>query len=481
MAILADLPELVGFFSYSRDDDEDSHGALSAFRDRIQKELRGQLGRSKATFKLWQDTEMIGSGTQWETEIKKAVAQSVFFIPIITPTVVQSRYCRFELEAFLDRESALDRDDLVFPIVYIRVPGLEDDARQRSDPVLSIVGKRQWLDWRDFRHRDVNSPDAKAKIERFCQNICDALDRPWVSPEERKELEEAAARERAEAERARQHAEAKRQEEEQRKQAEALALARSEEEKRRRAADAERQRAEADRLRAKLEADRRADDERLKLEAEAKRRAEADTLRVEADAKRAAEQRLRAEEDARRKALAQQREAKWWAKAHTYLSRPQFFFGAVLLLLFLGVGLVVVSGISQPPTSPPPQPTPSAQLTSAPLRFDGVYQNRQNGFYYYLRFYDDNNVVFTSMPFVTTTPPFVYLGSPTDASFNKQFNGGAGHYRFPNSPDRIEFSIATATSTIDFDGTVSKHSLSLSVFDHSNGQKTTETYTFEAW
>jgi hypothetical protein len=377
MAILADLPELVGFFSYSRDDDEDSHGALSAFRDRIQKELRGQLGRSKATFKLWQDTEMIASGTQWETEIKKAVAQSVFFIPIITPTVVQSRYCRFELEAFLDRESALDRDDLVFPIIYIRVPGLEDDARLRSDPVLSIVGKRQWLDWRDFRHRDVNSPDAKAKIERFCQNICDALDRPWVSPEERKEMEEAATRERAEAERARQQAEAKRQEEEQRKQAEALALARGEEEKRQRAAEAERQRAEADRLRAKLEAHVRAEDERLKAEAEAKRRAEAERLRAEAETKRNEEKRLQEEAKAgRRTRVRQDREAWLRNVAAKWRSKRSLIVLAVIGVLALAAVGVWTTG------------------TLATIRYDGLYETRQTTSQpWMLRFYQDGTAV----------------------------------------------------------------------------------------
>src|SRR6516165_692171 len=44
MTSLADLPELVGFFSYSREDDEGSGGELSALRGRIQHELRAQLG-----------------------------------------------------------------------------------------------------------------------------------------------------------------------------------------------------------------------------------------------------------------------------------------------------------------------------------------------------------------------------------------------------------------------------------------------------
>ena len=120
MSCLDDLPELVGFFSYSREDDEGSGGALSALRERIQHELRAQLGRSTKTFRLWQDKEAIAAGKLWEAEIKTAVWQSVFFMPIITPTVVKSPYCKFELDAFLAREAELGRDDLVFPIAACR-------------------------------------------------------------------------------------------------------------------------------------------------------------------------------------------------------------------------------------------------------------------------------------------------------------------------------------------------------------------------
>src|SRR5262245_63271555 len=50
MSSLSDAPDLVGFFSYSREDDEGSGGKLSKLRERIQEELRGQLGRD---FRLW--------------------------------------------------------------------------------------------------------------------------------------------------------------------------------------------------------------------------------------------------------------------------------------------------------------------------------------------------------------------------------------------------------------------------------------------
>jgi hypothetical protein len=218
MSSLVDLPEIVGFFSYSREDDEASDGTLSALRDAIQRELSAQLGRSKTNFRLWQDQEAIAPGRLWESEIKAAVEQAVFFIPIVTPRAVNSDYCKSEFEAFLAREHALGRTDLVFPLVYIRVPGLESEAVWRKDPLLSIIGLRQYVDWRRFRHVNVRTTPVREAIELFCEKIVEALRKPWVSPDdERRTQQEIAAQRRAEEE---QRAAAVRQAEEDRRRAE---------------------------------------------------------------------------------------------------------------------------------------------------------------------------------------------------------------------------------------------------------------------
>ena len=46
MASLADLPEVIGFFSYTREDDEAYKGRLSWLREAIQQEPAAQLGRA---------------------------------------------------------------------------------------------------------------------------------------------------------------------------------------------------------------------------------------------------------------------------------------------------------------------------------------------------------------------------------------------------------------------------------------------------
>jgi hypothetical protein len=260
MSSLSDLPEVIGFFSYSREDDQSYKGRLSALREGIQDELSAQLGRSKTTFRLWQDREAIAPGRLWESEIKTAVEQSVFFIPIVTPRAVNSNYCKFEFEAFLARERALGRTDLVFPILYVPVPALQNETQWRDHPVLSAIAKRQYVDWQTFRYSDVNTPAMREAVGRFCLKIVEALYVSWLSPEERQRLEDAAANERTE---------------DQRRQQEAKA----EEETRRRKdeTEAEAQRMADDRRRQEGEAKRRAaeNEARGKREAEAVQRAEA--------------------------------------------------------------------------------------------------------------------------------------------------------------------------------------------------------------
>ncbi|MEW6438311.1 MAG: TIR domain-containing protein [Pseudomonadota bacterium] len=179
---LVDLPELVGFFSYSREDDQDSGAALSALRERIQSELRSQLGRSRKTFRLWQDKEAIAAGRLWKKAIDAAISESAFFIPIITPTVVRSPYCSEELERFLAREAALGRNDLIFPILYIDVPGLNDEPAQQRDSVLSILAARQYEDWRELRHLDIATTEVRRAVERVCTHIRNALYLPCEPP-----------------------------------------------------------------------------------------------------------------------------------------------------------------------------------------------------------------------------------------------------------------------------------------------------------
>jgi hypothetical protein len=190
MTSLTDLPELIGFFSYSREDDQDSQNALSTIRTLIQNELRARLGRSRQSLRLWQDQEAIAPGSMWESQINAAVQQSVFFIPIITPRVINSKYCGIEFKRFLDRERDLRRDDLVFPILYIDVDELQDESQWRGHPLLEVIGQRQYVDWREYRYES-DSPTLRRAAANLCAKIATTLRRP--QPNERIDAADSGA------------------------------------------------------------------------------------------------------------------------------------------------------------------------------------------------------------------------------------------------------------------------------------------------
>ena len=173
---------------------------------------------------------------------------------MVSPSAVKSPFCQFEIDSFIKREGALGRDDLVFPILYITVPELDGSARQ-SDPVLSVVADRQYVDWRPIRYQDVNSPEVKRAVGQLCAVIARKLRAQWISPEERRAIDEQ--KKGIEEERRQQAEEAKRktEEEERRNIAEAQ-----------RQAEKERSRKEAERLQQR----RREQEERFERERQAR-------------------------------------------------------------------------------------------------------------------------------------------------------------------------------------------------------------------
>ncbi|HEY1748483.1 MAG TPA: toll/interleukin-1 receptor domain-containing protein [Xanthobacteraceae bacterium] len=168
----AERDEFVGFFSYSPKDDQLSDGALPSLRARIHNELEIQIGRD---FRLWQDKQAIPQGENWERDLRRAIAESDFFIPIVTPFALSSVNCKAEYRSFVAREATLGRHDLIFPLLYVDVPALRDEELRYNDERLRLIGERQWFDWRDFRHLPANSPEVTKKIAQFCRCIADTL------------------------------------------------------------------------------------------------------------------------------------------------------------------------------------------------------------------------------------------------------------------------------------------------------------------
>jgi hypothetical protein len=169
------LPPL-GFWSYSRRDDELSLGRLSSLRSLLMQELQQQYGRD--SIRLFQDLTTIPHGSAWEREIRRAIDQSTFLIAIITPNFVQSEWCSREIRLFLEREKQLasrypelpDRGR-IFPILFIDVEDVEPD----DVVAFSALKDLQWFDFRRFRHRSYEEAAVREAVSELASSIRDLL------------------------------------------------------------------------------------------------------------------------------------------------------------------------------------------------------------------------------------------------------------------------------------------------------------------
>ncbi len=173
----------IGFWSYSRQDDEHSGGRLSQLRARLSSELQINYGRDRV--QIFQDSAAIPYGADWDEVIRDALNRSTFFIPILTPNFIQSEFCLTEVEIFLEREKALHAafpelagHRRIFPILYIPIAGKE--ARQPA--LVEELEQVQWLSFERLRHQDYDQPGVRQTVSEFAATICELLDRRTGAP-----------------------------------------------------------------------------------------------------------------------------------------------------------------------------------------------------------------------------------------------------------------------------------------------------------
>lgn len=165
------------FMSYTHQDDQYLNGALSDLREKLKQALRFHAGRPIGIF---QDTEDIHPGQNIQQRIAESLNETMLLLPIITPSYLNSAWCRDEFLRFLDRERRIDRNDLIIPVYYQTVPALDaamqhpSQAAPSSDPIIQTIAARLAADWRNLRR----SPDARIneEIERIAQRVIQVIE-----------------------------------------------------------------------------------------------------------------------------------------------------------------------------------------------------------------------------------------------------------------------------------------------------------------
>ena len=159
-----------GFWSYHRPDGGHSDGRMARLHALLEGEIRGRVGEA---VRIFRDEETLRVGAEWEREINDELDRSSFLIAVVTPGFLRSKWCCDEVLRFRQREAALGRHDLIFPIHYIDVADFRAHRRgECHDPaVLDLLYQRQLLPFENFRHDDTSDPTVRRIIGRLARDI----------------------------------------------------------------------------------------------------------------------------------------------------------------------------------------------------------------------------------------------------------------------------------------------------------------------
>jgi predicted patatin/cPLA2 family phospholipase len=164
----------VGFWSYSRRDDEAGDGKLSALRKIVGDAFQSCYGEPVT---IWQDTAAMPPGADWANTIEDWISETTFFIPIVTPAFLKSEHCLEEFKAFRRRMITLGRDDLIFPIHYVDVGRIIETETVFGDERVALR-RSQWSKFHHLRFDPLSSRKVKVWANDLAEGVIDTTSRP---------------------------------------------------------------------------------------------------------------------------------------------------------------------------------------------------------------------------------------------------------------------------------------------------------------
>lgn len=178
----AEIEGPAGFVSYVHKDNQDSKDRILRLVGEISAEFSLLTGED---LRVFVDREGIEWGDNWRDKIDNALQDTTFLIPFITPRFFKSQECRNELLKFSALARSLNAEDLILPILFVNVEGLDQDS---EDEAMALVARTQYVDWRVLRLADENSAEYRKAVNDCATRLAEVsaayAERQTVLPEE---------------------------------------------------------------------------------------------------------------------------------------------------------------------------------------------------------------------------------------------------------------------------------------------------------
>ena len=163
-----------GFWSYTHRDDQLDDGRIVRLSERIASAFEMITGE---LLEIFLDKKSIEWGDAWRSRLDSALTGTTFLIPVVTPKFLKSQECRREVIKFSGHAASLGLDELLLPIHYVNVPQLAQGAEgEPADEVVELIARRQWVDWRELRLEDEDSPVYRQAVHKLALKISEILE-----------------------------------------------------------------------------------------------------------------------------------------------------------------------------------------------------------------------------------------------------------------------------------------------------------------
>lgn len=110
-----DRPKFQAFFSYTHHDADADPLLVEHFTDKLERLVGRKL--VNATFEIWRDAARIRISQEFLDVLKKAISSSDILIIMLTPKWLESDYCRFEYEEFVNSQRIAGRSPRIVSLL----------------------------------------------------------------------------------------------------------------------------------------------------------------------------------------------------------------------------------------------------------------------------------------------------------------------------------------------------------------------------
>lgn len=106
------------FWSYTHDTNEYLNNEIKNIRNYVAEEIRQLYGKD---INIIIDSREVRTGQNLESRIRQLITQSSCMVAFLSPTYFMSDWCKKEYQWFIEQENLLGRNDLIMPILSIKL------------------------------------------------------------------------------------------------------------------------------------------------------------------------------------------------------------------------------------------------------------------------------------------------------------------------------------------------------------------------